>query len=122
MHIASKQDVKHPIKSPLGEIIYELLGALERSGGAEAHSLALVVLPPGKSSARHYHNVSEESYYILRGAARMIIDEQTLYLSPGQACFIEPLERHQIFNDGDDDLEFLAVCAPAWTPDDSVFV
>jgi mannose-6-phosphate isomerase-like protein (cupin superfamily) len=122
MHIASKADVKQPIESPLGEIVHELVGASEESGGAGKHSLALVTIPPGKSSARHYHPVAEETYYILRGVARMVVDGRSFRLSPGQACFIQPPEQHQIFNAGDGDLEFIAVCAPAWTPDDSVFV
>jgi mannose-6-phosphate isomerase-like protein (cupin superfamily) len=52
----------------------------------------------------------------------MVVDGQSFQLSPGQACFIQPPERHQIFNVGDGNLEFIAVCAPTWTPDDSVFV
>jgi mannose-6-phosphate isomerase-like protein (cupin superfamily) len=122
MRIVSKGDIEKPIRNPSGEVIYELIGAPEESGGSEKHSVALVTIPPGKSSAEHYHHVSEESYYILRGTARMVIDGQAFQLTPGQACLIQPLERHQIFNDGDDELEFIAVCAPAWTPDDSAFV
>lgn len=33
----------------------------------------------------------------------------------------EACEIHQIFNDGEDDLEFLAISAPAWIPGDSFF-
>ena len=49
----------------------------------------------------------------------MLVDGQVYLLSPGQACLICPPQVHQIFNDGSIDLEFLAVCAPAWTPHDS---
>ena len=49
----------------------------------------------------------------------MVVDGQTFTLCPGQACLIEIGETHQIFNPGQSDLEFLAVCAPAWTPADS---
>lgn len=122
MRIVSKEDVKEPLRNPLGEVIYELIGASEDTAGIEKHSLAIVTIPPGKSSAEHYHVVSEESYYILRGTARMVIDERVFQLTPGQACLIQPQERHQIFNNDDDGLEFIAVCAPAWTPDDSIFV
>jgi mannose-6-phosphate isomerase-like protein (cupin superfamily) len=122
MRIVSKGDVKESLRSPLGEVIYELIGASEETGGTEKHSLTIVIIPPGKSSAEHYHVVSEESYYILRGTARMVIDERVFQLTPGQACLIQPQEHHQIFNSGDEDLEFIAVCAPAWTPDDSIFV
>ncbi len=122
MHIASKADAKQPIHSPWGEIVHELIGDSEQTGGARQHSLAIITIPPGKSSALHYHNTAEETYYILRGSARLVVDGQAYRLSPGQACLIQPPEQHQIFNSGDDDLEFIAVCTPAWTPDDSVSV
>jgi mannose-6-phosphate isomerase-like protein (cupin superfamily) len=121
MRVAAKGNITKPFTSPLGEIVFELIGASEASGGAKTHSLAIVVIPPGKSSALHHHIVSEETYYILKGVARMVIDDQVFQLEPGHACLIEPFEQHQIFNAGDDDLEFIAICAPPWVPDDSVF-
>ena len=51
----------------------------------------------------------------------MIVDGKEFRLQPGQACLIKPFETHRIFNEGEDDLEFLTVSAPAWTPDDSFF-
>lgn len=121
MRVASKADIQDPLRSPTGEIVYELIGASGATGRAEKHSVAHIIIPPAQSSARHHHLVSEETYYILRGTARMVIDDRTFRLLPGQACFIVPGEHHQIFNDGDEDLEFIAVCAPPWMPDDSVF-
>jgi mannose-6-phosphate isomerase-like protein (cupin superfamily) len=120
MHIASKTDVQQPLHSPWGEIVHELVGAAEQAGGAQKHSLALVTIPPGKASQLHYHHTAEETYYVLRGTARLVIDGQESQLLPGQACLIQPPEQHQIFNSGQDDLEFIAVCTPPWTPEDSV--
>jgi len=109
-----------PLVSPHGEIVYELLG--HAAGGAEQHSLAHIELPPGKASRKHYHPQAEESYYILSGAARMAVDDQTCVLAPGQCVAIAPGSVHQIFNDGPATLHFLAVCAPAWTPGNSVYL
>jgi mannose-6-phosphate isomerase-like protein (cupin superfamily) len=122
VRITSREDIKEPIRNATGEVVYELIGTAAERGGAEKHSLAVVTIPPGKSSAEHYHLVSEETYYLLRGAARLVVDGQALVLLPGQACLIQPGERHQIHSVGDEDLEFLAICAPAWVADDSVFV
>jgi mannose-6-phosphate isomerase-like protein (cupin superfamily) len=123
MYINSKNQITSPLKSPTGEIIYELIGAAPISGNARLHSLAVIVLPPGKCSSRHYHKHAEETYYILKGQARMKVDELEFVLNPGQALLIEAGEVHQIFCDGDETgqqpLEFLAICAPAWSPDDS---
>jgi mannose-6-phosphate isomerase-like protein (cupin superfamily) len=119
--VFSKDRILAPIDTPHGEIIYELVGRSAEHGGAQAHSLAHVVLPPGKASLAHFHHVSEESYYILKGQARMVIDGQECLLSPGDACLLSPRQVHQIFNDGETDLEFLAVCVPAWQPGDSFY-
>jgi mannose-6-phosphate isomerase-like protein (cupin superfamily) len=43
-------------------------------------------------------------------------------LEAGDTVAIPPNVVHQILNDSKADLTFLAVCAPPWTPDCSVFV
>lgn len=52
----------------------------------------------------------------------MVFNDKEYRLHPGQACLIKPLEIHQIFNKGEENLEFLTVSVPAWTPDDSFFI
>ncbi len=117
MHTTSRARVS-PLTSPGGETVFELIGRAAEHGGAR-HSLAHIAIAPGGVSTRHYHKVSEETYYILRGAATMAIDDRTIALGPGDTCLIQPGEVHQISNPSRDELEFLAVCAPAWAPDDS---
>jgi mannose-6-phosphate isomerase-like protein (cupin superfamily) len=118
MHVTTKEDIDQPFLAPLGEVIYELIGSTAETGGATQHSLAHVVVPAGKLSPRHYHKVFEETYYMLKGQARMVIDGHEFTLSPGQSCLIMPGEVHQVSNDQAEDLEFLVICAPPWTPDD----
>jgi mannose-6-phosphate isomerase-like protein (cupin superfamily) len=107
-------------ESEHGEVVYELLGA--SAGGSRAHSLAQIVIPPGKASLKHYHPVAEESYYILSGTARMEMDGEIAMLGPGDSVIILPNQVHQIVNAGPGDVTLLAVCVPAWTPDNSVFL
>ena len=118
MHLTSKAQVQ-PLVSPTGEAVFELVGLGAQHGGATQHSLAHIVIAPGGASARHFHKTSEETYYLLRGSATMTVDGRTLVLHPGETCLIQPGETHQIANLGSADLEFLAVCAPAWAPSDS---
>lgn len=108
------------VKSDHGEIIYELFGMA--AGGSHAHSLAQIVIPPGTASRRHYHPIAEESYTVLSGTARMEMGEETAALNPGDSVIILPPQVHRISNAGDTDLVLLVVCAPAWTPDNSVFL
>ncbi len=119
MHIRNAHSVS-PLESPHGEIVYELAGAA--AGGARAHSVAQIRIPPGKSSRPHYHPVAEESYVILQGVAGIEIDGTSAALYPGDAVAIPPTAVHRIWNAGEADLLFVAVCVPAWTPDDSVYL
>lgn len=109
-----------PAQSEHGEIIYEMFGTA--AGGSEQHSVAQIVIPPGKASLKHYHPVAEESYTVLSGAARLDMDGETAMLGPGDSVMILPHQIHQIFNIGHTDLVLLVICVPAWTPDNSVYL
>jgi mannose-6-phosphate isomerase-like protein (cupin superfamily) len=119
MHITSKNEIHDPLNTPTGEVVYEIIGTTDAKGGAVQHSVAHIVIPPGRSSLAHFHKIAEETYYILRGSALMVVEEKQFPVSPGQVVLIMPGELHRIFNTGDQDLEFLAVCAPPWSPTDS---
>lgn len=103
-----------------GEIISELLGV--SGGGTQQHSVAQITLASGKASRPHYHPVAEESYYILKGKARVVINDEVSYCEKGDTIAIPSGVVHQIFNDSDQDLVFLAICVPPWTPECSVYV
>jgi len=111
--------LKGPFQSVTGERIYEMVGSGNKVGRTVGHSIALVEIPSGKSSPAHFHKKSEETYYVLGGKGRMIIDGEERILEPGQMCPILPGQIHQIFTEGEEDLRFLVVCAPAWRPDDT---
>jgi mannose-6-phosphate isomerase-like protein (cupin superfamily) len=111
-----------PITTPHGELIRELIGRTATKGFAPRHSVAHIVLPPGKSSLLHYHPEAEESYYILSGRARVLIGEEEVVMVAGTAVLIPAPQPHKITNIGSEVLTFLAICVPAWEPDNSVFL
>jgi len=121
MHIKSTDDVP-AFANPHGEVIYELIGNV--AGGSKVHSLAQITLLPGKASRKHYHPEAEESYYILAGSGRIEMDGEKRDVSAGDAVMIPPEVVHQIFNTGagQENLVFVAVCVPAWTADNSVYL
>jgi mannose-6-phosphate isomerase-like protein (cupin superfamily) len=51
----------------------------------------------------------------------LLADEETIVI-PQQAVLIPPPKPHKISNIGESDLVFLAVCAPAWEPTNTVFL
>lgn len=120
MLITRKDKIDKPFESASGELVYEMIGRPEHLGGTTGHSLGYVVIPPKGSSELHYHPQAEETYYILKGNATIMIDGKRHSLSPGDAVLIEPDEQHQIFPNDKENLEFIVVCAPAWEPSNSV--
>lgn len=122
MRTIRKEQITKPFENYTGERIYEMIGSPVELGEAKYHSFGHVVIPPQCMSRLHYHPVAEETYYMLKGQAKMVIDDKTYYFNPGDAVLIQQNEKHQIFSVGDVDLEFLVVCAPAWEPNNSVYL
>jgi mannose-6-phosphate isomerase-like protein (cupin superfamily) len=123
MVIKKKEDILHPKLAPSGEIIYELIGSDTSIGSSIKQSVAHVTIPIGGSSLAHYHKIMEETYYILSGKAKIVIDNEESILEPHQACLIMPPQIHQIFNvDSEASLEFLCVCGPSFLVEDVFFV
>lgn len=122
MHIVKAKELGQPIENPKGEKIFELIGKGGGVANAEQHSLALIELPQGGCSDKHFHRVLEESYYILSGEAKLVVNGDAFVLKAGDACLLSPLDVHQIFNEESEPLKFLAVCVPPWQPEDSYMV
>lgn len=82
-------------------------------------SLAEAHIPAGGSTQRHYHQLSEEFYYITAGTGTMEIDEESREVRPGDAILIPPRAWHQI--SATSDLTFLCCCAPPYRHEDTFF-
>ena len=59
---------------------------------------------------------------MLSGVARLVVDRQTVILRRGDAVVIDPREVHQMWNDEDEDAEFLAFGIAPGTSGRSVVV
>ena len=103
-----------------GSEIRELLA--HRNSCIAKQSLAEARLPPGASTTPHYHPRTEEIYYLLNGAGRIRIGEETRDIGPGDAIAIPPGLVHTITNTGSDTLIFLCCCAPGYEHSDTVLV
>jgi mannose-6-phosphate isomerase-like protein (cupin superfamily) len=119
MKIVDIDTTGDPLVTETGEIISELIGAAGNDLEVPNHSLARIVIPPGKSSALHYHKISQETYFVLQGKGELQVGDESVTVSAGQACYIPAGLTHKISNQSQEDLVFLAVCVPAWLPEDS---
>ena len=103
-----------------GSEIRELLA--HRNSVIANQSLAEARVPPGATTAGHYHPKTEEIYYILEGTGLMEIGDEKRAVRPGDAIAIPPGAVHRITNSGQRVLRFLCCCAPAYEHHDTVLV
>lgn len=90
--------------------------ASPRNSKARAMSIAEIIIPAGVEVVPHHH-VMEEVYYITKGEAVMIVEDETVLVKAGQAVVLAPHQWHNIKNDTDEDLHMIVTCAPAWAPE-----
>jgi mannose-6-phosphate isomerase-like protein (cupin superfamily) len=70
-------------------------------------------MPPGTCEVRHHHEKSRQFFFILKGYARFELAGEQVQLAKEEGLEIPPGMDHQIFNESDEDLEFLLVSHPS---------
>ncbi len=82
-------------------------------------SLAEASLPAGAETQRHYHQLSEEIYFILVGEGIMEVDGAVREVASGDAILIPPGAWHQV--KAVTAIRFLCCCAPVYSHEDTHF-
>ena len=67
----------------------------------------------------HGHREVEETFYVIKGGGRMIVNGQEIPAQEGDAFRIEPKERHDILNNSQDNLKVIFIKCP-YLPDDKI--
>ncbi len=116
MHVNNIRDQK-PFTTKDGSAIRSILDGT--NAPVALQSLAEASLPVGCQTARHYHKVSEEFYFILEGEGEMEIDGEIKKVSVGDAVLIPREAWHQIT--AVSALTFLCCCAPPYQHEDTYF-
>ena len=81
-------------------------------------SIAQARVTPGTTTRWHRLRDTTERYVILSGKGRVETgDNAPQAVTAGDCVIIPPLCRQRISNTGSDDLVFLAICSPRFTPD-----
>jgi len=84
---------------------------LERTG-SENLSARFWRLPPKSAGTLHKHIRQEEFYFVLEGAGRMRVGEETLTVPRYGGVLVGPEQLRQVFNDTHDEVLWLIVGAP----------
>lgn len=69
-------------------------------------------MPPGTREFLHYHQESQQVFYILDGQATFILNEEELRLEAGESLSVPAGTAHQIQNLSSADLHFLVISHP----------
>ena len=75
-------------------------------------SVVQELLPPGARTRAHAHDRSRQFFYVLRGDATMMLGPSVVSIPAGSGLEVPPRVRHQLRNDGDEDLEVMVVSSP----------
>ncbi len=59
----------------------------------------------------HKHSDEEQVYYILKGTGKLVIDGREIAVQPGDVAYFPVNVEHALYNEGDGDLQFVAVGA-----------
>jgi mannose-6-phosphate isomerase-like protein (cupin superfamily) len=70
------------------------------------------LMPPNTSEQKHYHNFSEQYFYILNGTATFEIENEILQVNKGEGIHIYPQVTHTIQNKTSINLEFIVISQP----------
>lgn len=75
-------------------------------------SMGYQTIAPGGRIREHSHGDQIELQICFRGRGRVVVDGEIHSLQPGTACFLGYDVKHEIVNEGPDDLVMLWVIAP----------
>ncbi len=105
-----------------GALIFELFKK-NRLFVPQKLSIAVGYLKPRQRALLHYHQISEEIYYILSGSGKVRIGNNEEEIRDGDAIFVPLNAVHALTNASHTlDMHILAVCSPPYKNDDIFFI
>jgi len=102
-------------------ILRELLNKLDGDDVECRHSIAWAKVPVGETTWKHMMKTTEV-YVITKGRGKMYINDEVEDVGVYDTIYIPPNAVQCIENIGDEELEFLCICDPAWRAEDEVVI
>ena len=79
-------------------------------------SISRARVEPHQSTEIHYLDKTVEIYYILSGEGIAVIGNESIKIKPGDLIHIPADVDQHVINQSGEDLLFLCICSPRWTP------
>ncbi|MDA0987013.1 MAG: cupin domain-containing protein [Bacteroidetes bacterium] len=104
----------NPFKVPTNDnkLIEEHFGIV--ANGEKNYSIAHMVAPP-KWIEPQQNPEFDEITIMIRGAKKIIIDDEEIFLKKGESLFVKKGSRVQYSNPFDEEAEYWSICLPAFT-------
>jgi len=117
----SAEDLPKTTMAP-GVTLQELVGRVARDAKTTALSIAKFTLAPGASSGLSFNHRAVEAFLVTQGSGVVRLGTQVTAVGPDSTVFIPAGVPHSIEAGPGSLLEFYAVSAPAFAPEDYVLV
>jgi mannose-6-phosphate isomerase-like protein (cupin superfamily) len=78
-------------------------------------------MPAGSSEALHYHQQSQQFFFILKGIATFEIENETIEVKEQEGIHVKAGSKHRIINNTIKELEFI-LCSQPSTLNDRIIV
>lgn len=69
-------------------------------------------MPPGTAEKRHFHSVSRQFFFVLKGVLSMELEGEIHHIEAQQGLEIPPGSKHQAKNDTASSVEFIVISHP----------
>jgi len=79
----------------------------------------VVLLKPGQAMGAHGHRQVEESFYVVEGEGKVLVNDVPTPARAGDAFMVSALEKHDILNDGHAQMKVVFIKAP-YLPEDKI--
>ncbi len=77
----------------------------------------LILLKPGQVMGPHGHRQTEETFHCLEGTPTLVVDGRDVPMVAGDVVRLDPLEKHDLRNDGATNARIIFIKTP-YLPDD----
>jgi len=120
-----KKIVEHMKKHKMDELEHNVVsyrpwGSFEVLIDTPIYKVKKITVYPGSklSLQSHYHRA--EHWIVVKGAAKILNDEEELYLRENESTFIAPLSKHRLENPGKINLEMIEVQTGNYMGEDDI--
>ena len=103
-----------------GSKVFRPWGSYERVDADEGFQVKRIIVNPGQSLSLQSHRHRSEHWVVVRGRARVTLDDKVFFLEAGQSTYISAGTRHRLENPDDEPLFIVEVQCGSYLGEDDI--